>query len=136
MKIRGKKIWTIAVACLFGLLVTSPMVNAKNSGSGGGMSIYDGEPTEADCRMCHDDLSSFPMLLVTNPDRHHALSTDCLVCHPLVWNDVLEANVVSFTSDCLECHAVSDIEGGPGTANVHHETETFAARDCAACHTN
>ncbi|MFH1215218.1 MAG: hypothetical protein V1706_01820 [Pseudomonadota bacterium] len=134
MKKRSNKKWPVAVACLFALYVIVPLANGKNAVSSGGMSIYDGEPTEADCRMCHDNLSSFPMLLATNPDRHHALSPDCSSCHPFVWNDVLGADVVGFTGDCLECHDAVTVEGGPASANVHHETATFAARDCAVCH--
>ncbi|MBU0942833.1 MAG: hypothetical protein KJ804_20480 [Proteobacteria bacterium] len=140
MKKRGKTNWLLAVACLFVLWTVVPQVNAKNAGvaTDGGMSIYEGEPTEADCRMCHDNLDAFPMLLASNPDRHHALSSDiasdCLYCHSLIWSDILEADVVSYSGNCLGCHEVSAIEGGPATTNVHHETETFAARDCGACH--
>jgi len=133
---RGKKNWTLAVVCLFALWMFAQAANAKNADATGGMSIYDGEPREADCRMCHDDLTSFPMLLATNPDRHHALSTDCLSCHSMVWNDALGADVVSSPRDCLTCHDVADIEGPPGSTNVHHQTATFAARDCGVCHTN
>ena len=135
MKVRGKKILTTSIACLFALWMSGPMANAKNADADGGMSIYDGEPTEADCRMCHDDLNSFPMLLATNPDRHHALSADCLSCHSFVWNDALGAEVISSPRDCLTCHEVSDVEGALGSTNVHHQTATFADRDCAVCHT-
>lgn len=124
----------VAAVCLGLSCFAVPVLGAGSGGSSGGMAIYDGAPTEADCRMCHDNLAGFPMLLATNPDRHHALSTDCLSCHPLVWNEVLAADVVSFTGNCLDCHEAASVEGSPATANVHHQTATFLARDCAVCH--
>ena len=140
MEKKGKRSWLIAITCLFALWAVVPQANAKNAGAAAaaaGMSIYDGEPTEADCRMCHDDLVGFPMLLASNPDRHHAIFniSNCLDCHLLVWNDVLEADVVSDIGNCLGCHDASTVVGAPGAGNnVHHETKTYYDRDCVACH--
>ncbi len=113
-----------------------------SGGGGGGMSIYDGEPTEADCRACHDDLVNFPMLLATNPDKHHIVAVlepencSCLGCHTIVWDVDLVAYVVSDTN-CLVCHEVYTIEGGPGagSSNRHHDTESFGT-SCFICHQN
>lgn len=141
MEKRGKRSWLIAIACLFALWTVVPQANAKYGGAaaaGAGMSIYDGEPTEADCRMCHDNLVGFPMLLASNPDRHHAIAdlSDCLSCHDTVYNADLDAEVVSEIGNCLGCHDASTVVGAPGAGNnVHHETQTFVIRDCGVCHT-
>ncbi|MBU0961741.1 MAG: hypothetical protein KKD01_10800 [Proteobacteria bacterium] len=132
------KILTVFVVCLFAFWGLTSLANARNGNApqNGGMSIYDGVPTEAECRVCHDDLTNFPMLLVTNVEKHHPLPSDpttCVTCHS-IWDEDLEKYVFFYTTDCLKCHAVSTIEGSPGSFNIHHETTTFAERDCDACH--
>lgn len=133
-----KRMLTILVVGLFAFSGVTSLANARRAGASqyGGMTIYDGVPTEAECRICHDDLINFPMLSVTNVEKHHALISDsvaCLSCHS-IWDEDLQDYVFYFSSDCLECHELSTIEGTPGSFNVHHQTATFAARDCRACH--
>lgn len=129
---------TVFVVCLFAFAGIFSLANARygNGSQNGGMSIFDGAPTEEGCRVCHDDLENFPMLEVTNSEKHHTEFTmaNCsTTCH-FVWNEDSGDYIFTFTSDCLACHALSTIEGSPGSFNVHHETTTFAERDCDACH--
>jgi len=132
----------LAISAIF--LLDAYAKGGPPDGGGGGMNIFD-EPTEAACRVCHDDLEKFPMLLAPNPDKHHAAEVlcvepcgadcwECLDCHTLVLNQDLGANVVSDT-DCLGCHDVATIQGSPGSSNRHHDTES-AATSCSICHTN
>ncbi len=127
-------------------------------GGGGMMSIFDGFPTEAECRNCHEDLERFPQLEIVNPDRHHRLigtpipdprqskapdapggtpgePYECTSCHEFVWDDTQTTYTLKPFRDCLQCHPVYVITGNPmmGT-NVHHQTETFLQRNCRACH--
>jgi hypothetical protein len=149
MKNTKKTLWIKSAAIMLAIsaifLLNAYAGKGPGSGGGGGMNIFD-EPTEAACRACHDDLENFPMLLATNPDKHHAAVVlcevpcdgdecwDCLDCHTLVSNEDLEAKVVSDT-DCLDCHDVATIQGSPGSSNRHHDTES-AATSCSICHTN
>ena len=126
------------------------MTDGGSSGSGG-RAIFVGAPSEDQCRNCHEDLTNFPMLNDSNPNKHHLLiGTDiiqptappntvlgdyytCLTCHPVV-----DYNV-SITRDCLQCHLVETVTGSPmrqGDSNRHHQTDTFANRDCGVCHNN
>jgi hypothetical protein len=124
------------------------MSETDNMDAMGGKSIFDGIPTEEDCRICHDDLDRFPMLEYTNVDLHHNLigtvipeldeSTapdfpdagtgelnlyECLSCH--VMHDL--------SRDCLRCHPVWIVTGPPGRGdNVHHDT--FGHSNCGICH--
>jgi hypothetical protein len=123
---------------------------AGNGTSDGGRSIFEEIPTEIQCRSCHDDLSSFPMLEDTNSNKHHLLIGKniteltsptgtivenyytCTACHPIV-NAALY-----FTIDCLQCHLEERVIGTPADQdrNRHHLTETFLNRDCSVCHDN
>lgn len=115
-----------------------------------GKSIFDGIPTTAECRICHDDLDRFPMLEDTNARLHHNLigtvipgldeSTapdapgavpgedyGCLSCHDM--------NFISDYEDCLQCHPVWIVTGPPGRGdNVHHDT--FEHSNCGICHSD
>lgn len=124
----------------------------------GGMSIFDGAPTEGACRNCHEDLVNFPMLERINQDRHHFLvgtpiplpedskapdapggiageDYECMSCHEVaLLPDKKNYSLVPFR-DCLLCHPESVVTGSPmmGT-NVHHKTQTFLLGDCYVCH--
>ena len=126
---------------------------------GGMRSIFVGEPDEAECRNCHDNLTQFPMLLASNPDRHHLLigtpipmlydskapdapggvpgePYDCFSCHEFALDEQSMTTTLAPTfRNCLQCHPVSRVTGSPGMrTNVHHETETFQIRECEVCH--
>ncbi|MBU0944888.1 MAG: hypothetical protein KJ804_19510 [Proteobacteria bacterium] len=121
---------------VFGGFISLANARGANAPSSRGMSILDGVPTEAGCRICHDDLIKYPMLSVTNLVKHHSditSSADCLACHT-IWDETAQTFVFNFTSNCLLCHAEETVTGSPGSFNVHHETTTFAQRDCDACH--
>lgn len=45
--------------------------------------IFADFPTEAECRICHDDRDSFPLLTHTNPDKHHRL-VNSLILEPVI----------------------------------------------------
>ncbi len=126
-------------------LIFSPSVDAR-----GGMSIFDGPPTEEQCRSCHDDLNQFPMLNDTNANRHHVLigtpipplweskapdafggvagdPYQCQSCHDI--------HLLETVRNCLQCHPEWRVTGNPMRGyNVHHETETFQNRQCNVCH--
>ncbi|MDH3973602.1 MAG: hypothetical protein OEV42_04915 [Deltaproteobacteria bacterium] len=124
----------------------------------GGMSIFDGVPTEEACRDCHEDLINFPMLERSNPDKHHLLvgtpiplpedSTapnapggfpgedyECMSCHEMDFIPETQTYGLAPFRDCLLCHPEWVVTGSPmmGT-NIHHETQTFLLGDCQACH--
>lgn len=124
----------------------------------GGMSIFEGPPTEEACRNCHEDLENFPMLERRNPDKHHLLVTtpippleeskapdapggipgenyECMACHEVDRDVESQAYILVPFRDCLLCHPESVVTGSPmmGT-NVHHKTETFLQGDCQVCH--
>lgn len=122
-----------------------------SGGGSGGRAIFVGAPSEDQCRACHEDLTNFPMLGDINPNKHHLLiGTDiiqptappntvlgdyytCTTCHPFV-----DYNV-TILRDCLQCHLVETVTGSPmrqGDSNRHHQTDTFANRDCGVCHNN
>ena len=138
-------------------------VVAASATYAGARSIFVGEPTEDQCRNCHDNLTQFPMLLHRNPDRHHLLVGElipplsqskapdapavapgepyqCTSCHTFTFNPSTGASVLDPEfRDCLQCHPVWRVTGSPmgGSGNnVHHETATFAARNCSVCHNN
>ncbi len=117
-----------------------------------GIGIFNGPPTQADCRNCHYDPERFPQLSVYNPTRHHLKikriipeSTiapngvpgekyNCLTCHQL---DRLPSGRLWFKDfrDCLGCHTVEQVTGKPETnRNVHHFTKTYEDRKCHDCH--
>ncbi len=116
--------------------------------------IFADYPTEAECRLCHEDRDSFPLLTHTNPDKHHLLVDsvieepviapygvagevyECVSCHALSWSDSLYSYTVELTRDCLECHPVETITGNPRSDNVHHMTDTFDQFHCFACHSS
>ncbi|VAX05584.1 hypothetical protein MNBD_GAMMA26-1623 [hydrothermal vent metagenome] len=123
-------------------------------------SIFEGAPTEDQCRKCHGDGSDLPhpKLPVSNPDRHHArigtpivglangshntvapgdTSTgvyQCLSCHG-IYNPETQQFDLYFTTNCLECHTEQSVTGNPmWGGNVHHFTDTFYNHNCSACH--
>ena len=129
-----------------------------------GMQIFDGPPTEAQCRNCHEDLERFPMLFTSNPNRHHLLigttipplskskapdavgaqntgeAYNCFSCHlilPSAGSELSEefAIVQSFRN-CLQCHPAWRVTGPPRRGNnVHMETnQLFLDRKCFVCH--
>jgi len=126
MTSRYKSIF-FAVSLLFlAGAISSPWCHA------GQKSIFTGIPTEADCRICHDD-QDFNVLLHHNligtviPELDESLAPDapnavpgelyeCQSCHegghhpPPV-----------DCRDCLQCHPVWIVTGPPGRGdNVHH----------------
>jgi len=143
-----------AVAFVFGLFLIS------NAEAMRGKSIFDGAPSEEQCRLCHGDNTNqpHPRLQVSNDVRHHSRigqpiiglgngSHDtvapgdiytgeytCLTCHG-TYNNEAQRFELFFTRNCLDCHSESSVTGSPmrGT-NVHHYTETFYSRGCSSCH--
>ena len=132
------------VLCMVSLLVIGivylPGGHARMGDGGwggggmGGRSIFDGFPTEEQCRDCHEDLVRFPQLELANPDRHHRLigtpipdpgqskapdapggtpgePYECLACHRSVWDDSVVAYVFNPFRDCLQCHPASVVTG-------------------------
>lgn len=156
----NRKLYTallLAISVTY-LPVSHARMGGGGMGGGGMMSIFDGFPTEAECRNCHEDLERFPQLEIVNPDRHHRLigtpipdprqskapdapggtpgePYECTSCHEFVWDDTQTTYTLKPFRDCLQCHPVYVITGNPmmGT-NVHHQTETFLQRNCRACH--
>jgi hypothetical protein len=116
---------------------------------GGGRSIFDGLPTEKDCRNCHDDLQSFPSLEISNIDKHHTLlgseillptappdailgeTYECISCHAIIWDPDIQSYSVGLYRDCLICHAIETVTGSPmGGNNRHHQL----GLSCNLCH--
>ncbi len=156
--------YLLLAAAMVATLSFAPQADARNGKGkrGGGMSIFDGTPTETDCRACHGDATNLPhpLLQVTNSDKHHALigepivgladglfdtvapgdtSTglyECMTCHG-VHNTETDSTTGTglVITDCLVCHPVSTVTGSPGSrSNVHHYTDAFYDRDCRSCH--
>jgi len=116
-------------------------------------------PTADQCRVCHEDLNTFPQLMFINPDRHHLrvnkaimglgggthptmapgdTSTGtytCLSCHEISTDPLTgDFNLIPFR-DCLGCHIKSSVTTSPGSGqNVHHFTQTFYQGRCKECH--
>ncbi|MBI4792388.1 MAG: hypothetical protein HY789_06630 [Deltaproteobacteria bacterium] len=156
---KGNFIWRVAgngksslVVICFALFNLLPGMAANGASGWGGVTGGDGLPTEADCRVCHDDLLRFPVLEKSNVDKHHLLvgsliveptappdavladTYECLTCHPLVWDADIPGYTVSLFRDCLVCHPVATVSGPPrmtGT-NRHHEL----GYSCSVCHEN
>lgn len=141
-----------ALACLLaGLLLLGPepagaqYLGGSEPGTGG-----DGLPTEADCRVCHEDLGRFPMLETNNVNKHHLLvgsaavlptappgseggdSYDCLFCHPPLTDPETGFYTVTLYRDCLACHPVETVSGRSQmkSSNRHHEL----GYNCIVCH--
>jgi hypothetical protein len=114
--------------------------------AGGGMSLFD-TPSEAACRVCHDDLYRYPTLKVLNREKHHqfvgqpvVLPTapvgatlsgiyECNSCHQIT--QTTAGSAMSPFRDCLYCHKVTTVTGSQSTGtNRHH----FMWLDCAMCH--
>lgn len=78
--------------------------------------------TEVDCRCCHSE---------EVPDRHHLLveptSPECIDCHELKWNEMIQQYSVVVTRDCLVCHTGS-------LADRHHTLPDPPGYDCLDCH--
>ena len=102
----------------------------------GARSIFDGIPTEAECRICHgNDLN---VLLHHNligtvipypdestaPDAPNAVPGDpygCSSCH----------DMSNWTRYCLQCHPEWIVTGPPGRGdNVHHDDMSLSCIDC------
>ena len=137
------------------LLITSDVMGM------GMMSIYDGAPSEDQCRLCHGDNSGVPNPAVgnVNADRHHSRvgkpieglyyglhdtvapgdtsrgEYHCLTCHLTDYSEETGEMGVVLINDCLQCHPSWSVRGNPmrGT-NVHHATESFQRRQCRNCH--
>ena len=144
----------IALISLFAIMAVSSTVY------GGMRSIFIGEPTEPQCRNCHDNVAEFPMLKHRNPDRHHLLigsiippisqskapdalgaknsgtPYNCFSCHYFATNPETGTHTITEPfRDCLQCHPVWRVTGSPMTGrNVHHFTQTFQQRRCHVCH--
>ncbi len=122
-----------------------------------GKSIFDGEPTEEQCRLCHGDNANQPhsMLQTSNADRHHALigkhieglyydrhdtvapgdtsrgEYHCLTCHTTKYSEETGEIEMMLTNDCLQCHPTWSVTGSPMRgANVHHAQRGR----CNSCH--
>ncbi len=140
---------------LMAFLTLSSLSHAK------GKQIFIGEPSEPQCRTCHDDITAYPMLQKNNRDRHHQLINStipplfqskapnavganntgspyqCLSCHVFRLDPATgERFIIEPFRNCLQCHPVSRVTGPPRRGNnVHHETQTFQQRQCFVCHT-
>lgn len=149
----------LCVALLYAIVITYSPSGVAGMGNGG-RTIFEGLPTEDQCRNCHDDLARFPQLAHVNADRHHRLvgspvpqlgdskapntpggtpgdPYECTACHEFVWDTTQMMYVIKSFTDCLQCHPVSVVTGTPGMGtNVHHWTETFHLRECYSCHNN
>ncbi len=126
-----------------------------------GKSIFNGAPTEDQCRLCHGDNENqpHPVLQTVNADRHHALvgkpidglyygwhetvapgdtsegEYHCLTCHLTEYSDETGEMAVILVNDCLQCHPAWSVTGMPMRgSNVHHATESFQRRQCRNCH--
>ena len=142
---------SLPLMILVGLFVFSTQMQGM-----GMMSIFDGEPTANECRLCHGDneKTPHPLLQVVNADRHHSRVGDpieglangrhdtvapgdissgeykCLSCH-----SIDSDNRPTLITDCLTCHPVSTVTGNPHRGNnVHHSTNAFYNRQCHSCH--
>ncbi|VAW99604.1 hypothetical protein MNBD_GAMMA20-1438 [hydrothermal vent metagenome] len=142
------------------LVMAFGFVLAADAEAMGMKSIFEGAPTEDQCRQCHGDNAELPhpKLQVPNPDRHHArvgtpimglangshdtvapgdVSTGvyhCLTCHS-VYNSETQQVEVFYTTDCMECHTEQSVTGNPMRgSNVHHFTDTFYSHNCSSCH--
>ncbi len=116
------------------------------------------DPTEAQCRACHEDLATFPQLVTTNANRHHRrlsrpvvglgggmhLSVapgdaptgvyTCMTCHGFTL-DAAGAFSIAPYRNCLDCHPRASVVTSPGSQqNVHHFTATYYEGRCKACH--
>ncbi len=127
----------------------------------GRMSIYDGAPSEDQCRLCHGDNSGVPNPAVgnVNADRHHSRigkpieglyyglhdtvapgdtsrgEYHCLTCHLTDYSEETGEVGIVLINDCLQCHPAWSVMGKPMRgANVHHATESFQRRQCRNCH--
>lgn len=150
---------------LSGVICVTSMAPRVDAGAGAGGAdpmhqIFEGQPTEEQCRLCHGDnlIQPHPLLQELNHARHHArlgepiiglalgafetvapgnISTgyySCMACHAVVNPDTYDYQW-SFTRDCLSCHPAASVIGKPGEGtNVHHYTESYYARDCSVCH--
>lgn len=133
------------------------MSGKDNMDATGGKSIFDGDPTETECRICHDDLDRFPVpedlnvgcmvylhhnlinTVIPEPDESVAPDApgavpgelyECLSCHDIGHHD----DTIDFR-DCLQCHPVWIVTGPPGRGdNVHHDT--FEHSNCGICHSD
>ncbi len=144
---------TMVLACGF---VLTPDAMARM-----GKSIFDGAPTEEQCRLCHGDNKNqpHPVLQTVNADRHHALigkhieglyydrhdtvapgdtsrgEYHCLTCHTTKYSEETGEMEVVLVNDCLQCHPAWSVTGNPMRgSNVHHATESFQRRQCRNCH--
>jgi len=126
-----------------------------------GKSIFNGTPTEDQCRLCHGDNATqpHPALQTVNADRHHALvgkpieglyygwhdtvapgdvsqgEYHCLTCHLTEYSEETGEMGVVLVNDCLQCHSVGTVTGMPRRgSNVHHATELYERRQCRECH--
>ena len=126
-----------------------------------GKSIFNGAPTEDQCRLCHGDNATqpHPVLQTVNADRHHALvgkpieglyygwhdtvapgdvsrgEYHCLTCHLTEYSEETGEMGVVLVNDCLQCHPAWSVTGMPMRgSNVHHATESFQRRQCRNCH--
>jgi len=145
---------------LASMILVGSLLMASNA-FGRGMSIFNGAPTEEQCRLCHGDNATqpHPILQTLNTDRHHALigapieglyygihdtvapgdtsqgEYRCETCHLAKYSEETGQIGVTLINDCLQCHPAWSVTGNPmrGT-NVHHATESFQRRQCRNCH--
>lgn len=113
---------------------------------------YGGTPTEAQCRVCHEDLKRFPLLKYRNPDKHHLLlgskipsptiapngipgqTYQCLSCH--TGQQIGSSFQIDVVRNCLQCHPARTVTGSPRSENVHHRTDTYRQFRCSVCHSD
>ncbi len=137
---------------LLGMFVFTQQTEAR-----GGKNIFNGNPTEEKCRLCHGDDNNqpHPLLQEVNADKHHSRigepisglgngmyptvapgdtssgEYDCFSCHSYNY-DTYE---IVLETDCLACHPKYSITGRPMRGgNVHHATQAFYSRQCRMCH--
>lgn len=155
IKTKGFRRVFVPVAAVLCALIMTPDAEAMM-----GHTVFDGEPSQDQCRQCHGDNANqpHPRLQIVNTNRHHArlgqpiiglaygshdtvapgdISTgeyQCMSCHG-VTNPQTQQIEPFFTTDCLDCHSASSVTGSPGMGtNVHHYTEAFSSRNCSSCH--
>ncbi len=151
---------TLRKICSVSLLMAVTVLLPTDS-SARGMSIFDGAPTEEQCRLCHGDNSGVPNPAAgaVNADRHHSRvgkpieglyygwhetvapgdisrgEYHCLTCHTTEYSEETDSETIVLTNDCLQCHPVWSVTGRPMRgSNVHHATRSFQQRQCRNCH--
>lgn len=145
---------------VYGILSVLILTSIHSKAFSKGMNIFVGEPTTPQCRNCHDNVKQFPMLITSNPNRHHLLigttippihkskapdaigaknsgqQYECFSCHLMLTSEYTGKNeIIEPFRDCLQCHPAWRVTGNPlERRNVHKETKTVKEGKCSVCH--